>query len=112
MTLPSYELPDKIAHCILNTADLALLREALVSNESPANDGAAHDQLLELDEVLAGLDERSVRMLALEAVAINNTPENYTRSALKVDRHGRYLVTEKAIQTTRSLDPTGHERGI
>ncbi|MBD8681211.1 hypothetical protein IFT57_05410 [Pseudomonas sp. CFBP 13719] len=111
-TMSSFDVPAGHGEFILHLADAAVLREALILNEASATGSHLEDARSGFGAILSTLDDACVRMLALETVAINNAPGSKTRSGLKIDRDGHYLLTDKSITYNKSLDHSGQERGI
>ena len=111
-TLPSFDVPAGHGEYILHQADASVLREALILNEASYSGSAIEDAKAGFGSILATLDEASLRMLALETVAMNNAPGSRSKSGLKIDRDGHYLVTDRSITHNKSLDHSGQERGI
>lgn len=111
-TLPSFDIPAGHGDYILHQADACVLREALILNESSVSGCALEVAREGFGSILAALDDTSLRMLALETVAMNNVPGARPKAALKIDRDGHYLVTDRAITHNKSLDNASQERGI
>jgi len=109
---PSFDIPAGHGEYILKHADCAVLREALIQNEASVNGLTIDETRAGLSPILANLDDQSLRMLALETVSMNNAPGARPKAALRIDRDGHFLVTDRGITHNKSLDNSGQERGI
>lgn len=108
----SFDIPAGHGEYILKHADCAVLREALIQNEASASSLTNDEVRAGLSPILANLDDQSLRMLALETVSVNNAPGARAKNALRIDRDGHYLLTDRGITHNKSLDNSGQERGI